>query len=514
MGGSNNRFRGRRLTAVLGAVALSLIGAVGAAAPASADSGNIDFGKLGSIIIHKHVHQSGQTGSPTGGNLTSPGVENVGFTAFPITSLPLTDAASWSTLDTLVAPATACDGAPSIPDQTFGPGVDSPLTNASGQATITSLPVAAYLLCETVTPSTVVDKAQPFIVTIPYSYNQSWLYDVNVYPKNGLVTVSKTVTEQTDLGLGSTSFFPVTTDVPKIAGNATFQYYWVQDAMDSRMTGATVASVKVVSTNADVPSGYYTVSPPSGTNVVSVEFNHDGLAWLSTLGPDKIKTTFTGVVGATLGDGMISDTAYLGAKTAVGSAPSNPASPPADPSTSSSVVASQKVTQNWGDLKVKKVDSGSTSTGLAGATFQVWEAADPYGTCSVTTTGTTPVTVGATTDFTTDAAGALTIAGLFVSDSKNGTTDASQRCYVLVETAAPAGFVLPVGDAAKTAVAVKTGVTVGVDATITNLRYALAGLELPMTGSNGIVVLTIAGTVLIAAGLLLAFLARRRKQTA
>ncbi len=514
MGGSNNRFRGRRLAAVLGAVALSLIGAVGAAAPASADSGNIDFGKLGSIIIHKHVHESGQTGSPTGGNLTSPGVENVGFTAFPITSLPLTDAVSWSTLGTLIAPANACDGAPSIPDQTFGAGVDSPLTNAGGQATITSLPVAAYLLCETVTPSTVVDKAQPFIVTIPYSYNQSWLYDVNVYPKNGLVTVSKTVTMQTGLGLGSTSSFPVTTDVPKIASNATFQYYWVQDAMDSRMTGATVASVKVVSTNDDVPSGYYTVSPPSGTNVVSVEFNQDGLAWLSTLGPDKIETTFTGVVGTTLGDGMISDTAYLGAKTAVGSAPSNPDSPPADPSTSSSVVPSQKVTQNWGDLKVMKVDSGSTSTGLAGATFQVWAAAAPYATtCSTETTGTTPIMVGIAPEFTTNDLGAVTIPGLFVSDNLNETANAAQRCYVLVETAAPAGFALPAGDFAKTAVAVQTG-TVGPEVTILNNRYVVLGIELPMTGSDGIVVLTIAGTALIAAGLLLAFLARRRKQTA
>lgn len=512
---SNKRSPQGGVVAVLGALALSLIGVASVASPAlAADYGNVDNTKDGSIIIHKHVQAGNtQSGSPDGSSstITSDPVPGVVFTAYKLTDLDLTTSIGWAGLPASI-PATACD-VPSVAGHTLGVGIASPATLPSGLTTISLThpgAVGAYLVCETTSPSTVVDKAQPFLVTIPYSYNEGWLYNVNVYPKNGLVSISKTVAAQGGLGLGSPASFPVTTDVPKIASNATFQYYWVQDAMDSRLTGATVASVKVASSGADVLSTYYTVST-SGTNVVSVQFTNAGLTWLSTFGPAKIITTFTGVVN-TLGNGIISDTAYLGTKTAVASVPTTPASPPADPSASSLVVSSGKVNQNWGDLKLSKVDAGSTSTGLANAKFQVWAAADPYAdTCSTATTGSA-IQVGAATDFTTGPGGALTIAGLFVSDNKNATADAAQRCYVLIETAAPAGFVLPTGNAAKTAVAVKTGVTTGLDATVPNTR--ISGVVLPMTGSNGIVALTIAGLTLIAAGLLLAFLARRRKQTA
>ena len=407
---------------------------------------------------------------------------------------------------------TACD-TPSLAGHTLSGGAASPATDVDGKATISlTAPgaVGAYLVCETTSPSNVVDKAQPFVVTIPYSYNEGWLYSVNVYPKNGLVSVAKTVAAQVGLGLGSTASFPVTTDVPKIAANANFQYYWVQDAMDARLTGATVASVKVLSTGADVLSSYYTVST-SGTNVVSVQFNTAGLTWLSTFGPAKIVTTFTGVV-ASLGNGIINDTAYLGTKATVESVPVTPASPPGNPSGSSLVVSSGQVTQNWGDLKLTKVDAGNRLIGLPGAKFQVWAAADPYAaTCTKATTGG-PISVGGTVDFTTVAGGAFNIAGLFVSDSVNATKDALKRCYVLVETEAPAGFVTPspIGDFNKTAVEVGIGAVNAKE--ITNTR--ISGVVLPMTGSNGIVALTVAGVALIAVGLLLAFLARRRKQTA
>jgi fimbrial isopeptide formation D2 family protein/LPXTG-motif cell wall-anchored protein len=512
MRGNNNRFRGRRVLAVLGAVSLGLVGAVAAAAPASADSGNIDFAKLGSIIIHKHVHQSGQTGSAAGGNLTSPGVENVRFTAYPIASLPLTDAASWTTLRTLTAPPTACD-TPSLAGQTLGSGVVSPLTDSNGRATISSLPVAAYLLCETTTPSTVVDKAQPFIVTIPYSYNESWLYNVNVYPKNGVATVSKSVSQQTSLGLGATASFPVTTDIPTIADNANFTHYWVQDPMDARLTGATVATVTVDGTA--VPSTYYSVAT-NGSNLVTLQFTNAGLTWLKSQGGKSVVTTFTGTVSS-VGSGVINNTASFSAATRVGSVPTTPDTPvdPGNPNYPGS--HSGAVTQRWGDLAVQKVDVGSPSTGLAGAVFEVYAAAAPYAdTCTSTTITGSAISVNGATQFTSGSNGLLAIAGLFVSDSKNATVDADHRCYVLKEVAAPAGFITPQDAAALTAVSVKAGLTdtgVAYDTTITNTREQ--GVVLPMTGSSGIVVLSVAGLALIAAGAVLALLARKRsRQTA
>ncbi len=507
-----------RVVALLSALALSLIGVAGVATPAvAADYGNVDNNKDGSIIIHKHVQAGTQAGTPDGSSstITSAGLPDVVFKAYKLTDLNLSTKDGWDHLPTSVPP-TACD-APSVASHTLGAGIVSPPTDGNGKTTISLThpdAVGAYLVCETTPPATAVDKAQPFLVTIPYSYNESWLYNVNVYPKNGLAGITKTVGAQGTLGqgglgLGSDASFPVTTDVPKIASNATFQYYWVQDAMDSRITAATVDSVKLAS-GAAVPGTYYTKSP-AGTNPATVQFTSDGLTWLSTLGPEKIVTTFKGVV-STLGDGKISGTAYLGTKTAVAAVPTNPLSPPADPSTATGLVSSGKVTQNWGDLKLTKVDAGNRLIGLPGAKFQVWAAADPYAaTCSTATTGSA-VSLGGKVDFTTVAGGALDIAGLFVSDSANATKDALKRCYVLVETEAPAGFVTPpsTGDLNKTAVEVAIGAVNAEE--ITNTR--ISGLVLPMTGSNGIVALTMAGVALIAMGLLLAFLARRRKQTA
>jgi fimbrial isopeptide formation D2 family protein/LPXTG-motif cell wall-anchored protein len=527
MGGSNNRFRGRRVVAVLGAVTLSLLGAVGGASSASAAAGNIDFDAKGSIIIHKHVHQDGEEGAPAGGNLDSPGVAGVRFTAYPLPWLPLNDSASWTALRTLSVPADACDGTPSLAGHDLDPSTGrlSSVTLASGRATIEELPVAAYLLCETTTPSTVIDKAQPFVVTIPYpnesgTASESWLYDVNVYPKNGVGSVSKTVVPQADLGLGATASFEVTTDIPTIASGANFTHYWVQDPMDSRLTPLSaplspVTSVTVGGTA--VPIGYYTASVSPG-NVVTLEFTSSGLAWLKSQGGKKLVTTFAATVDE-LGNGVFNNNAFFSAATRVGSVPSDPADPvdPSDPEYPGGSQTESVVTQNWGDLAVHKVDFGSRSTGLEGAVFEVYAAQNPYAAnCNSTAYTGDPISVNSLDAFPTDENGLLHIEGLFVSDNKNDPgRSATQRCYVLKEIAAPAGFILPEDGTELRAVAVRTGVTntaTAYDDTITNTRED--GLVLPMTGSNGIVALSVAGTALIATGLVLAFLARRRRQTA
>ncbi len=528
MGGSNNRFRGRRVLAVLGAVTLGLVGAVGAAAPASADDafGNVDTNKLGSLTIHKHVHQGSATpveASPAGPDtIPSDPVAGVTFNAYKVNGIDLGTAAGWAAVSALSVTSTTCDTLP--PSGTTGAG--SAVTDGTGQAKISNLAVGAYIVCETNAPNTVVDKAQPFVVTIPFSYKrasgtptESWLYDVNVYPKNGVAKVAKTVTAQAELGLGATAAFPVTTDIPTIASNANFTHYYVQDPMDARLTGATVSKVTIGGT--DVSSSYYSVST-SGSNLVTVEFTSAGLTWLKTQPGKQIVTTFTGTV-ATLGNGVFNNTASFSAAAKVGSVPSTPDTPvlPSDPNYPGTHSAT--ITQNWGDLVVNKVDAGDHAAGLTGAKFEVYEATDPYATdCTTATikTGASAIKVGVGANpptVFTSSAGVLSIAGLFVSDSLNNPgAGATKRCYVLKEIEAPAGYITPVGAAALTGVAVKTGATdtgVAYDALVTNTR--VQGVTLPMTGSNGIVVLSVAGLALIAAGVVLALLARKRsRQTA
>ena len=118
------------------------------------------------------------------------------------------------------------------------------------------------------------------------------------------------------------------------------------------------------------------------------------------------------------------------------------------------------MTTYWGNLTIKKVDSHDTAgnkAGLKGAEFQLYKAKDAYaGTCSKDKEGDA-IAVNGETTLTTDDTGAINIQGLFVSDSidevgRDNKVDATERCYVLVETKAPAGFVLPSGDDAVTAV--------------------------------------------------------------
>ncbi|MCH4160234.1 MAG: SpaH/EbpB family LPXTG-anchored major pilin [Bifidobacterium sp.] len=482
-----------------GALAMGMTGVVANAATTAPEFGNIDTAKKGSIIIHKHEHQNGTdaTAQPDGSsNITTPGIAGVEFTVYRIDGLDLANADSWNGLSEAKAPQTVTPGTTtiSLSSQSYGfTKVASVTTDAQGEATVSSLPVAAYVVVETNRPSTVVDIAQSFIVTIPFpdhDNTKGWLYDVNVYPKNGSTTVDKTVLSQEGLGIGSVAQFPVTTRVPKIADNANYKYYIIHDDLDSRLTPSSDLSVTVDGQAVD--KSFYTVTVTG--QAVDVSFTKDGLAWLKTIPNKSVVTTFKGTV-TSIGNGVIPNKASLYADTEISDEPPvPPVVPPVNPPVTPPV--SPEVHQNWGDLVISKVDADKDNAGLSGAEFEVYAAKDAYAdSCTATATTGDPITVDGKSTFTSDANGKITVAGLFVSDSKNAPIDASQRCYVIKETKAPAGFVLPDGDAALTAVTVKTGQTAGVDVTVKNTKQNVPNL--PMTGSTGIAVMVVVGLALI-----------------
>jgi fimbrial isopeptide formation D2 family protein/LPXTG-motif cell wall-anchored protein len=482
-----------------GALAMGMTGAVANAATTTPEFGNIDTAKTGSIIIHKHEHQNGTdaTAQPDGStDINTPGIAGVEFTVYRIDNLDLSKADSWNGLSAAKAPETVTPGTTTLTvggnDYGFTK-VESVTTDAQGQATASNLPVGAYVVVETNRPSTVVDIAQSFIVTIPFPDNDNtkgWLYDVNVYPKNGSTTVDKTVLSQEGLGIGSVAQFPVTTKVPKIADNASFKYYIIHDDLDSRLTPASDLSVTVDGQAVD--KAYYTVTVTG--QAVDVSFTQEGLAWLKTIAGKSVITTFKGTVNS-IGNGVIPNKASLYADTQVSDEPPvPPVTPPVNPPVTPPV--SPEVHQNWGDLVINKVDADKADAGLAGAQFVVYAAKDAYAeSCTSTATTGDPISVNGNSTFTSDSNGKIEIAGLFVSDSKNAPIDAAQRCYVIKEIAAPAGFVLPDGDAALTAVTVKTGKTTGVDVTVKNSKQNVPNL--PMTGSTGIAVMVVVGLALI-----------------
>lgn len=495
----NKSIWGKRVLAGLGALALTSAGLLGGSTAAFADSelGNIDFTKTGDLTVHKYQHQNGaeeKAPDGSGGSFANP-IGGVVFTAYPITSIDLKKNDDWARLGTLT-PGTTCD---QLGAETLGTGIELDPTDATtGAATLTGLSIGAYLVCETDAPETVADRALPFIVSIPMPYNDGWLYNVHVYPKNGITSIEKDVSEPSGLGLGSTVQFPVTTQVPRVATGTTLNNYIVTDVLDPRLNPVSVVSVTI--DGVDVSDTYYDKLAPTavaGGNKLGIAFNAAGLAWLSETGQhDKsIVTTFQGTV-AEVGTGVIKNTANVYIH---------------DPE---SGVESNEVETKWGDVKVLKVDSAEPSKVLDGAVFEVYAAKTTYPEAGVDCAaeiadGATPISVNGATTFTSANGGVVSIAGLFVSDSNIGAAS-DEACYVLKEIEAPAGYVLPTDP--YTAVAVKTGETVVADgydgAPIENTQQTVP--ELPLTGANGQMVMIIGGSalLLIAGGVVM--LNRRR----
>ena len=518
------------------AVSLGLIG-LGSVAQATEPSfGNIDPAAKGSLTVHKHETGS-QTpeGTPDGKtNVTGTPVPDVTFTAYRVTNLDLTAQASWNGLDTLTVPENACGADWASPQLTLPGGLAATFdtgtagtTGADGSTTLADLPVAAYLVCETTSPASVIRKAAPFLVTVPFpntaaeaaNGDGTWLYDVNVYPKN---TVVQAPTK--DFGLNKAGIrtgdqvdFPVSVKVPSLASTPQeqyFSYFVVSDPLDSALKDGKVKSVTITAggTTQDVPASQYTTT--EGQNP-TVSFTAEGLTALKGQPNATVTVTFTATVDQVPATGQILNTGYFNVDTRT--VPGEPDQPD-----DGKKVPTNEVVTGWGDLKVLKADADKADTGLKGAKFKVYASSDPFAaTCDASTKTGDPIAVNDVTEFESDASGVVNIEGLFV-DSKVGqkynvgdpkpttSLDHSARCYVLEEVQAPAGFVLPTGDQALTAVKVNAGQTVGTDITVNNTKQGVPGL--PLTGAAGKVLMMLGGSALVLLGAGTALVVRSRRR--
>lgn len=501
-----------RISALASAAALMAapVLAMTSATAAPQDYGNVDGDRTGSLTVHKFLHQSGTaqgdiSEAPAAGTFTDP-VAGVEFTAYPLVKtgdsapLDLTVANNWGLLEHLTAGANCTAPA----GFTLGTPIVLPDTDTDGVASA-DLSVGAYQVCETDAPVNIVDTAAPFIVTVPMPYQSGWVYDVHAYPKNGATELEKTIVAQEGLGLGASVKFPVTNEIPTMKGND-WTGYAITDTLDPRLVpnpaNGGVASVTL--DGAALDASYYNLSVTGQTIVM--EFTTAGLAWLNAE-PDQtgktIEVTFDGIV-VEVGNGTIVNTAQLW--------PNNPGRDP----NGKPPVPSNQVHTNWGALEVLKRAAGTTGAQgtLQGAVFEVYNATNPYAADCATATATgSPITVDGETQFTSNASGVVAIDGLFVSDSENPTIDAAERCYVLKEVEAPAGYVLPTDGAEFTGVAVKPGETTTADnAEIVNTQRTVPGL--PLTGGQGVALLIGLGAAGLSVAGGLALLKRRREQDA
>lgn len=414
----------RSLAAAVGAAALGAVLALGAVAPASAAQ-NIDPDATGSISVHKFAQPDVATGLPNDGTqVDTTGLTplaGVTFTVQQVTDIDLTDPADWQEIEGLTAASVQAD-------HTLG-AAQSQTTDAAGDAVFGDLPVGLYLVSETDTGDNgVTITGAPFLVTIPLAVDGDWLYDVHVYPKNTVTEApTKTVDDSDAYVIGDHIGWTITATVPAVVDGQSLTHYEITDTLDPRLTyvGATVAVDGLVLDPAD-----YTITPgPS----FAVSFTASGLDKLETVAGAAVTIVLDTTINA-LGDGAIENSATVFVN---------------DPNHDHGQ-ESVPVKTSWGSLQVLKHSADDTSLTLAGAEFDVINAAGEV------------------------------VAHIVTDENGLATVDLKAGDYTLVETVAPLGYVL---DADPIAVTVVEGGTASTTISVANEQ--VPPFQLPLTGGAG-----------------------------
>lgn len=444
----------RRIVAGIATLALGVTGAAaigGVASAAPNVPGNINPDAVGSIIIHKHVKDATSTdGNPAGAPLAG-----VTFRVTEIlldgNSVPLATAEGWTAIEDL-DPA-------DIPGDGFTKGTATThVTLANGQVTAGNLKVGLYLVEEIDAGGNLITApALPFLVAIPMPGEGGWNYNVDVYPKNelGSVTPTKTVgtpDKPADVQLGA--IVPFTISVPVAKPALPYTSFSITDALSAGLEFSSWGAISIGGTALEAAD--YNISTDNKT----VTLTDTGLVKLNAAaGSNENGTTVTAVINAkVIALGQLDNTASVSINGTPGDTP--------------------EVTTNWARLNITKQDSANNQTLLAGATFELYAANQ-----------TTLLATG-----TTNASGQLSF-NVWVGNN----TDVTENVY-LKETVAPQGYVLPAnpwtGPITLTAgTTAETSITAH---TIKNLKAS--GPELPLTGAAGTLAMSLGGLALVAVG--------------
>ncbi|MFT4294521.1 MAG: SpaH/EbpB family LPXTG-anchored major pilin [Micropruina sp.] len=495
-----------RLAAGAAAVALAMAGAVamGTAAAAAPGPGQGDNPRTtGSLIIHKRVGVAEGTAG-TGEVVPNPGGRPLPDVEFTIWRLGRTVAGSCQAID--LANTDHWQASPAIPTGT-APATTAAVTAAGfcladagtarttgsqGDLTFGGLPLGLYYVQETDAPATVVARSAPFYVTVPLPLaDDEWIYDVNVYPKNQeLQGPVKTVAAPSGLVVGSTLSWTITQTVPPLNTGETYRSVSIWDRLPAGLEYAGTTSVSVNATALAAGANGYTVDP------AGVTWSLGGAARSTLSAGDTITVVFTTRVTSVTATGRIA----------------NPGSVSTDPGYGSEFNGGRTPGETvphsyWGALRVTKVDPNAAP--LANAAFQVYPrtgaacAAEPpaTGLVSTGTSGADGIVV-----WTPNApAAASSPLGLWVANNDDGPLDpVPTKVYCVYETVVPAGYI---GAGVQT-VTITPGTDNTLSVPVTNTPRDTP--ELPRTGGQATLGMSIGGLVLVAAGAVVIVVSRRR----
>jgi fimbrial isopeptide formation D2 family protein len=418
---------------------------------------------------------------------------------------------------------------------------DTADVTTTGGVGFANLPFGMYYVWENDPPDGGI-PAKPFLVTLPMTDpvgdpnadpvvepNSRWMYDVYVYPKNEVLTVTKTVLDEDAVQVGDPVVWTVTSDIPE-----TVESYVITDELDDRLQLLSVDNIVValdpepddfgdqlVLGNNPSEGDYHVTYLGSDINGaggdITITFHASGWTKLDnavSLKPDTkviveiITTVFeSGVIpnGATA---TINGTDYE--------------------------VVVEPLTK-FGQVTVEKRDENGDPLGTAdaaGTTFEVYDslAAAEAGTdpLELDEDGNLATTDDAKSSFTVGENGRVVIPGLRYSNWENGSEipglpgenailgdeddvpdPDTWKQYWLVETVAPDGYELRAEPMLfyVTAESSVSDAYLGVNDIPKN-----AGFPLPFTGGPGVTAIYFGGLVL--AVLMVALIVRRKQATA
>lgn len=390
-------------------------------------------------------------------------------------------------------------------------------TDDKGEAVFTvtnvGLPNGVYVVVEDLagsgdlkTAEGAVDKAKvtpaaPFAVSMPMTKpdGTGLNKDVHVYPKNQVNELDKTVVDA-NINQGGDIVYTISTTSTGADTNADGKMdkadlgsvYEIVDTLDSNLTYKSVTvKVKDNDVNAD-ENGYEVTSVKEGNpeqDKVTVSFKGTTLDTIA--GGAKVELKVTATVKSIPDSGIIPNQAKL--------YPNDWAKQNGKP------VDSPKVETKYGDIVIKKVNKDGDV--LAGAEFAVYLDNSAQKDCS--TYGDQIKTSEAT-----GANGLVSIKGLHLTSFVDGKAveQANQVPYCLVETKAPSGYQLlpkPIKFylTKEGTVADLTTATANDGSFVQITNYKNPGL--PLTGAQGILLVSVLGLILVSAGVVLTV--KRRK---
>ncbi|MCI1649452.1 SpaH/EbpB family LPXTG-anchored major pilin [Bifidobacterium tibiigranuli] len=544
----------RRVAAAAGALALGLAGLAGAAAAANAADpvilqGNIQAGQPTTLTIHKYSGLEASThdnGLPKDIDASHQPLQGVKFNITPVTAKGTqqlnanaidTDPKAWDLISgpdgktpldvTTVTEANGYTFGPSIEVTTDASGIGR-LDNGTGD--VPTLPHGLYLVQEgdDTGNNNIVSKTAPFLVTLPLPKgaaasidNGSWIYDVNVYPKNQLLAGPvKTIKPenptdgQTGLKIGDKVQYTIDQIVPSLNAGEKYTSASIFDYLNpDELQFANTVSVQVGTkddegnfTGSAAPYTYDAANAAWNLTATEPGANPGDPSTINLTAGQVVRVVFTAKVLKVTESGVVDN------------APWN--NQPGQPGYGSEfngkkVPGTTTPHSYWGQLQVTKVVQGNTSQKLAGAEFAVAELPATQNTCSPTA----PAAADAVATGTSDDNGIVqwnstpsNPLGLFVANSDTDPNPADfSKDYCLYETKAPAGYILK--DAPqKVTITPGTTLTAGAnDITVEDEQQNHPNL--PLTGAAGTVVMTLGGIALVAAGGA-AYAISRKKQSA